>query len=281
MNLFSHDIGVCSWSLGVSDPAQIIAHATRLGLSHVQIALLPLIALSQAERADYFGQYARAGISITAGALQFPGEDYSTIESIAATGGFRPDDRAAERIELAVNAGHIAAAAGIRIISMHGGFVPHPDDLAQRPAYKAFIRRLTDLATALQPVNVSVALETGQETPEVLLRVIADVAKPNLKANFDPANMILYGSGDPVNAIRVLGKYIAHVHVKDALASDQPGTTWGTEVPFGKGEVGPARFLTALKLSGYKGPLVIERHRGPDAMADIAAALDVIRNIPM
>ena len=95
--------------------------------------------------------------------------------------------------------------------------------------------------------------------------------------NFDPANMIMYGAGDPITAVETLGSFIFHVHIKDGIASDSPGKTWGAEVPFGTGQVGPDRFLTALKKIGYTGPLVIEREAGQQRAADVKAAIDAIR----
>ena len=69
----------------------------------------------------------------------------------------------------------------------------------------------------------------------------------NVGINFDPANMILYDAGDPIEAINILGRHIGHVHVKDAVASDQPGVEWGTEVPFGTGQVDVKKFLAARR----------------------------------
>jgi sugar phosphate isomerase/epimerase len=90
--------------------------------------------------------------------------------------------------------------------------------------------------------------------------------------------MLLYGAGDPIAAINVLGRHIRHVHVKDAVGSDQPGIKWGREVRFGTGDVKPAAFLRALHKAGYFGPLVIEREAGDDRMADVAAAVEALRS---
>ena len=95
--------------------------------------------------------------------------------------------------------------------------------------------------------------------------------------NFDPANLILYGAGDPIEAIRILGRHIKHVHVKDATASEQPGTVWGTEVPFGAGEVDATEFVAALHSVGYTGPLVIEREAGDHRIEDVQAAIETLR----
>src|SRR6185369_9549577 len=109
--------------------------------------------------------------------------------------------------------------------------------------------------------NITVAFETGQESAELLRRTLDDLKCPNLKINFDPANMILYDMGDPIRAVEILGPDIRSVHVKDANRTKTPGT-WGEEVPLGQGEVDIPRFVATLKRVGYTGPLVVEREVG-------------------
>ena len=91
------------------------------------------------------------------------------------------------------------------------------------------------------------------------MQFIGDVERDNLFINFDPANMILYGSGEPIAALREVGKYVRSVHCKDAKWAAQPGKEWGREVPFGQGDVGAETFLRTLKDLGYTGALTIER----------------------
>jgi sugar phosphate isomerase/epimerase len=91
--------------------------------------------------------------------------------------------------------------------------------------------------------------------------------------------MILYGAGDPIEAIKTLGKNIRHVHVKDAAASAKPGVDWGEEVPFGTGQVGAQRFFDALESVGYRGPLAIEREAGNQRAADIKTAIGVLKGL--
>jgi sugar phosphate isomerase/epimerase len=89
--------------------------------------------------------------------------------------------------------------------------------------------------------------------------------------------MILYGAGDPIDAIRTLSRHIRHVHVKDGTASSRPGQEWGEEVPFGTGQVGPKQFLAALDRIDYRGPLAIEREAGSQRMADVKTAIESLR----
>jgi sugar phosphate isomerase/epimerase len=141
------------------------------------------------------------------------------------------------------------------------------------------IERVTEIAQAMSKHDIALLMETGQEAASELLQFLNDVRLPNVQVNFDPANMILYGAGDPIEAIGVLGRHIGHVHVKDAALSAQPRLKWGEEVPFGTGQVPPREFVIALERAGYHGPLVIEREAGDDRMRDVKIAIDTLRGI--
>ncbi len=118
-------------------------------------------------------------------------------------------------------------------------------------------RRICDYAAANAQ---DFALETGQERADVLMRFIGDVGRANLKINFDPANMILYGTGDPIDALRTVAPRVLSVHCKDG---DWPPAgmagALGSERPLGKGAVGIERFVRTLAELGYRGTLSIER----------------------
>src|SRR4029079_1530436 len=126
--------------------------------------------------------------------------------------------------------------------STHIGFVPPSSDAN----YQAMLGRICEVACALAALGMELCMETGQESAPELLQFLNDLRCKNIKVNFDPANMILYGAGDPIEAIGILGRHIASVHVKDATMSKNPGVDWGAEVPFGSGEVPPKDFLRAL-----------------------------------
>jgi sugar phosphate isomerase/epimerase len=131
------------------------------------------------------------------------------------------------------------------------------------------------VADAFAEHGAGVALETGQETAETLEGVLAELGRPDVGVNFDPANMILYGMGDPVRALKRLVPVVKQIHVKDALPTDTPGT-WGTEVPVGEGAVDwDAFFDVALSIQPPVS-FVIEREAGADRLDDIAAARDLI-----
>ena len=120
----------------------------------------------------------------------------------------------------------------------------------------AIAREICDHCTAN---GQSLHLETGQESADALLQFINDVGRDNLFINFDPANMILYGTGEPIEALRKVGKYVRSVHCKDGKWAGKPGQEWGQEVPLGHGDVDMEKYLRTLNEIGYVGPLTIER----------------------
>ena len=272
MNIGGHDIGVCEWSLKRQTPRELVEVLNDLGLTHVQLAMGKLLDATPEERALALATVRDAGITVTGGMLGFADENYATIASIRRTGGFVSPTLWPSRRERATAAAHLAAEFGIDLITVHAGFIPPSGD----PAYRQVVDSLGQLASDYHKSGVCIALETGQEKATELLQFLNDLNAPNVGVNFDPANMILYGAGDPAEAIAILGRHICHVHVKDALPSAQPGIDWGQEVPFGSGEVGVHPFLRALNDVGYEGPLVIEREAGNNRVEDVRTAIEVL-----
>lgn len=275
MQLQAHDIGVCSWSLHPRGMQDLAAKVKELGLQHVQLALLDLVMLDDKRKYEELGHLRAAGIKFTGGMLGFAGEDYSSIERIRQTGGFVPDADWPLRKRLAMEGAKLAGELGMKTILAHVGFVPPHGDAR----YKGIVDRIGELAAGFAEHGQALVMETGQEPASELLQFFKDLKAPNVHINFDPANMILYGAGDPIEAVQLLGPHIKHVHVKDATASANPGVEWGAEVPFGTGQVGAQRFISALKQVGYTGPLAIEREAGNDRMGDVKIAIEVLKKI--
>jgi len=127
-------------------------------------------------------------------------------------------------------------------------------------------------------------LETGQESADHLLEFISDVDRDNLFINFDPANMILYGTGDPIEALKKVGHLVRSIHCKDGTWAPEAerGTAWGCEVALGQGDVGMETYLQTLKDIGYTGPLTIEREIPEDRekqKADVGAAVSLLEDL--
>ncbi|MFA5191212.1 MAG: sugar phosphate isomerase/epimerase family protein [Verrucomicrobiia bacterium] len=258
-------VAVCSWSLR-TDLAGVIRALHQLEIDHVNLALRPVFA----EGGDaYLEGVRRQKWTISAATIGFPHEDYTSLESIRATGGILPDDCWPRNQQTVERAAAITAELGVRFLTMHVGFI-ESEDAAQARRVRDRLISLADMAAQR---GIMLLMETGQETAASLRELLEELNHPALGVNFDPANMILYGKGNPVEAVRTLGPWIKHVHVKDAVRTKQPGT-WGAEVPWGDGEVGPDGFLKALKEVGFAGVLAIEREAGNNRLGDIKLAAE-------
>jgi len=275
MNLQAHALAVCSWSLQPAGMSDLVPMVRELGLSHLQLALAPLLSLDEEQRRLQLGDLRASGLSVTAGMIAFPREDYSTIARIRITGGFFPDDSWPLRRQLALQAGKLAQELGLTILTTHVGFISQ----SNHTDYPKLLGRVAEVAASLAELGITLAMETGQETASELLQFLNDLPKRNVAVNLDPANMILYGVGDPIDAIYTLDRHIRHVHLKDALASAKPGLDWGRQTPVGGGQVDFEQFLLALHEVGYTGPLAIEQESGKRRLDDVRAAIDTLRKI--
>ena len=273
MNIAGHDIGVCSWSLQPTDTTDLLDKVQQLDLRHIQLALRPLVILDDKRKHLELGHLLKSGVTITAGMIDFPGEDYSSIEAIRRTGGYVPDDQWPLRLKLSQQAANLGKELGLTKVSTHVGFVP----AAGSAGYATMVSRVREIAAAFEAHGISLGMETGQEGAEELLQFLGDLGAANVFVNFDPANMVLYGAGDPIEAIGLLAPHIRHVHVKDGTPGARPGVDWGEEVPFGQGAVPPDAFLDALRAGGYTGPLAIEREAGSQRMEDVQFAIETLR----
>ncbi len=254
-----------------ADPRALARQVKAVGIDRVQLALSPMVT-----EPDVWGSaidvLRGAGIEVVCGMFSPIGEDYSTLDTIRATGGIVPDEHWQANRAMAKKIAAIAKRGGIKAVTFHAGFVPH-DHTA--PDYAKLRERLVTLAEVFADAGCALLLETGQETAEDLVRFLDAVDQPNVGVNFDPANMILYGKGDPIQAVSKLIRRVKSVHIKDATASAKPGE-WGIEVPAGAGEVDWERFFKVLNDANYTGYLVIEREAGDDRSGDIAKARDMV-----
>ena len=270
-------IGVCSWSY--QRPLREVAdEMAKIGVKGIDLALTPFVApdgrhgVEEGEEALAFAkaQFASGAWRLFATMISFPQEDYSTLETIRKTGGVVPDDCWPRNREIAAAAAELSGTLGAPYMLFHAGFL----DESNPAAYAAYVERVSFVRDACARAGVQLILESGQETAEDLARFLRDV--PGLYVNFDPANMILYGKGRPMEALETLVPWIRKIHVKDADATAVPGT-WGTERPWGEGQVGGAAFIDALNGLGFTGNLTIEREGGDDRAGDIARAAARLR----
>ena len=274
-----------SWPLGVFTSIDAgfgvpLDVAKELGVPTVHVHSPHLESRSEQTAEGFLAATQEAGVTITCLFAGFDGESYASIDETKRTVGLVPHETRESRT---TEFGEIAAFGrllGCPVMGMHIGFVPErgSDD------YRDLVSQAQGILDSLAAHDQRLHLETGQETAAHLIDFLDDVDRPNLGVNFDPANMILYGTGDPIEALRQLGSRVGSVHCKDATWADGSvrGTQWGQEVPLGDGDVGLERYLQTLHEIGYTGPLTIERELPEDREAqkrDIGTALGRLQTL--
>jgi len=231
-----------------------VAH--ELGVPTVQLHAPQKTSRTRQAAERFLNRLEELGITITVVFGGFEGESYADIPTCVRTVGLVPPETRAARTREMKEIADFARLLGVDAVGLHLGFVPHD---AADPLRREVIAVTRDICDHCKKNGQRFHLETGQETADTLLGFLEEVGRDNLFVNFDPANMILYGSGNPIEALRKVGKYVRSVHCKDGKWAANPGKEWGAEVPLGEGDVGMEDFLRTLKEIGYRGPLTIER----------------------
>ncbi len=230
--------------------------ARELGVPTIQLHAPSKATRTPQQAQAFLGRLREAGITLTAVFGGFMGESYADIPTVFKTVGLVPPATRAARTAEMKEIYDLAKLLGCPVVALHVGCVPHD---ASDPLYAGVLAVTRDLCDHCRGNGQALHLETGQEPADSLLAFIRDVARDNLFINFDPANMILYGSGEPIAALKKVGRYVKSVHCKDGTWSKRPGVDWGAEVPLGEGDVGIETYVRTLAEVGYTGPLTIER----------------------
>ena len=280
-------ISVCSWSYRQS-AERVAEEMSKCDVQYVHLALNPFVDplaivpgttgetenVSGTGGADPIGkqradieEYLASGrwkISSTLHNSRY--DDYSTLESIRKTGGLVPDEHWEENRGIIAKVVKLTAEWKAPYMMLHAGFI----DPSDKVGHRKLTDRLKYVRDLCADAGIGLTLETGQETAEDLSEMLSNL--PGVYVNFDPANMILYGKGDPVRAVKILAPWIRHIHIKDANYTKVPGT-WGEEVEWTKGQVNADAFIAALGEVGFDGCLAVEREAGNDRPGDIARAV--------
>lgn len=193
-----------------------------------------------------------------------------------ATIGLVPRAYRKARLDALKQCSDFAKTLGIDKVQTHCGFIPEDPKDALYPETVAAIREITEHCAAN---GQSFLMETGQETPTTMLRMLKDVNNPALGVGLDTANLILYGKANPVDALKVLGPHVRAMHAKDGKWPTDPDQL-GKEVRIGEGEVDFPKVLSMLHDLGYKGAVSIERETsGPQQVEDVKAEKQYLENI--
>lgn len=270
------EIGVMFWA--GRDPVETVRELKAVGTRCGQIGIAGDTRLAGAA-AKWKAALAAENFPVVTAFCAYNGESYADIPTVQRTVGFIPLQTRAEREQRTYEVSDFAREVGIPSIATHIGFVPEDDSHPDYLVVREMVRRVCDHAAKNRQ---TFALETGQEPADTLLHFLIDVNRPNLGINFDPANMILYGTGDPVEALGTLAMHVISVHCKDGdwPPKGVPGAL-GEEKPLGQGAVGMPRFIQKLKSVGFKGPLNIEREIPDQAqrLRDIAMGVKLLEKL--
>ena len=180
--------------------------------------------------------------------------------------GLVPAATRAARTDALRQASDFAKQLGIAQVQTHCGFIP--EDPAD-PKYPGAVEAIRAVAEHCRANGQYFLMETGQETPTTMSRMLRDAAMPNLAVGLDTANLILYGKANPVDAIDILGAHVRSVHAKDGRWPTDPSKL-GEEVLIGTGLVDFKKVFTKLHSIGYTGAITIERETsGPQQIEDV------------
>ena len=180
--------------------------------------------------------------------------------------GVVPPATRAARIDALRQVSDFAKMLGVTQVQTHCGFIPeNPED----PLYPGVVEAIRAVAKHCQENGQYFLMETGQETPTTMSRMIRDVGMENLAVGLDTANLILYGKANPVDAVDILGPHVRSIHAKDGRWPTDPSNL-GEEVLIGHGLVDFRAVFTKLHRLGYRGAVTIERETsGPQQVEDV------------
>lgn len=253
--------------------------AAELGVPTIQIHAPHRNTRTKQQAEAFLASIADLGITITAVFGGFEGESYADIPTVERTVGLVPKETRQARLAEMKEISDFAVLLECDVIALHLGFVSED---RQSDSYKSTVNVVQELCEYADRNAQTLHLETGQETADGLIQFIEDSHCDNLFVNFDPANMILYGTGEPIEALQKINGHVRSVHCKDATWAAAPGKEWGREVRLGEGDVGIKRYLETLKFINYNGPLTIERElpQEPERQkAEIKHACDLLEQL--
>lgn len=266
-------LGVVVEVVGKQTPDQAIAKVKAFGLSTCQVHVGESPAGLAAALTEALAKYqVEATAVMTLGQGKMVWDFYHGPTTI----GIVPPQTRAARIDSLKRASDLAVKCGIKAVHTHCGFIPEDPNT---PSYPDVVAAIREVAAHCKGNGQTFLMETGQETPITLLRAIQDTTLDNIGVNLDTANLILYGKGEPVGALDVVGKYVRGLHAKDGLYPTNPKQL-GEEVAIGQGKVRFPEVMAKLCALHYTGPITIEREiSGSRQEADIRASIAYLQNL--
>ena len=266
-------LGVVVGVSGQTTPDQAIARVKAFGLECCQVGVGPAPpSLAEPLKTALSKYQIEATAAMTLGSGKMVWDFYQGPLTI----GLVPPATRTARMDALKRASDLAKMCDIKAVHTHCGFIPeNPNE----PLYTDTVKAIQDVAAYCKANGQTFLMETGQESPVTLLRAIVDTGVDNIGVNLDTANLILYGKGDPVAALDVIGKYVRGLHAKDGMYPTDPKHL-GEEVAIGKGKVDFAEVMRKLHALHYTGPITIEREiSGARQEEDIRASIKYLQQL--
>ena len=250
------DIGVIQ---GVDAEGKSLETLKNFGLNCCQLSSWDMTKCKPDIAANVRAKAESLGVRISSLWAGLPGPAEWNFKFGPLTIGLVPAEFRMARVQALKDWADFAKILGAPAIVTHAGFLPeNPSDHEYLPVLSA----LRQVANHCKRQGIGFWFETGQETPVTLLRYIEEIGTDNLGINLDPANLLMYGRGNPVDAARVFGKYVRSIHAKDGMLPTD-GLNLGHEKAIGSGLVDFPLMLRILKDAGFDGDLIIEREIAP------------------
>ena len=226
----------------------------------VQVSQLPEEFYSEEGTQRFKALLEEAEVQAAATTIVHEGERYDDWSTVRRTVGYVPREFRAARVAYSHKVIDFTAAIGCRYVTTHIGEPPHD---AKDPDYGALVDIVRELGQHCAELGLKFGLETGQESGRALMGFIGRMGLDNVGVNFDPANIILYDTDDPLSALDEVAPRLFGAHCKDGLRPTRPEAL-GTEVLLGQGEANLCACVHKLIRLGYEGPLIMEIYTGPD-----------------
>lgn len=150
----------------------------------------------------------------------------------------------------------IAKEVNCKYIRVFSFYIPEGDDFTKYTS--EVIRKLTQFVDIAAQYEIVLIHENEKDIygdiKERCLEILSTINSPYFKAAFDFANFVQCGEDTKV-CYDLLKDFVAYIHIKDAVSSDNDN------VPCGTGEGKIAEILRqAIKEESYEGFLTLEPH---------------------
>lgn len=260
--------------VGIREKASIepFQKVSALGIPTCQTSILADEAVRNIDLLKVRKYADEAGVEISCVFMGFSGQIYNFKDGPRTMGLVAPGFQK-ERLRYAKELSDMVKEMGINYMGGHIGFIP---DDERDPVYQSFLPVMKEFLEQCEKNGQTFCFETGQELPSTLKRTFLDLGMKNVGVNLDPANLIMYGKANPLDAVEIFGQYVKGMHGKDGLWPTERDFL-GKEVPIGEGMVPFPLLMRKLKAAGYNRPVTIEREiSGVRQIEDIKKSMELL-----